>query len=153
MKKNNRNRKSVRRKKIKSTKNQSTQSVVFSPKSDFESEEVHQSFSMYGANYIYSDFENGLWKPLFDLSETLTIEEQQVRLVTMGYSEEEQTVTNDYLAPCAWVLLPSTEKKVIYDQLTAQFGSDFMVSEINPSVWELFSYLKTMIDTFSGVAQ
>ena len=150
MKKNNRNRKSVRRKRTKAKMKAVPNTLP--PITDFNSESEHNLFSMIGVNYLVSDFNEGIWSPLFDVSEIMNIEQQQHKIVTVGYSESENRVDPKYLVPCSWVMIPSKEKKTIYDQFISQFGSDFLNGDMNVGVWEMFNNLKVLIQSLVDTA-
>ena len=122
------------------------------PITDFESDNDHNLFSMIGVNYLLSDFNEGTWSPLFDTNTVMDIEQQQVRIVTVGYSESENRVDPKYLIPCAWVMIPRKEKKTIYDQFISQFGSDFLNGDMNAEVWEMFDNLKVLIQSLVDTA-
>lgn len=145
MKRKNRKQKQVRRKKIKSKATKVQSNPVAK---DFPNEDMHLLFSMVGANYLSSDFEQGTWQPLFDLSSMIPIDEQQAKIAMKAYSEQDNEIDQSYLIPCSWVILPSTLKRNIYDQLVLDCDYDLYSSDVNFSVWEFFHNFKGMIAEF-----
>lgn len=142
MRKNNK-RLSKRRKKIrKKSKSPIPQPVGFSSHSE------HLFFSMLGANYLISDYENGEWTPIFDLKNNPSIElkDQTEVIARFAYSEDSENQYNEkYIIPGSWVLLPSEIKKPIYDQLLLEMGKDSLTEELNPKVWEFFHNFKGVL--------
>ena len=137
MKKNKKNRKQVRRKKIRKSK-----SVTLSV-TDFSTLSEHLLFSMIGANYLSSDYDNGEWKPIFeDTTSLISIDEQAKKIATQAYLSQDE---NQYIIPCSWVMLPSKNKKKIYDQIIEQFGTDSLSQDFNVGVWEMFNNIKSLI--------
>ena len=137
MKKNKKSRKQVRRKKLKKAK-----SVTISV-TDFPNLSEHLLFSMIGANYLSSDYDNGEWKPIFeDTTNLISIDEQAKKIATQAYISQDES---KYIIPCSWVMLPSTNKKRIYDQIIDQFGTDFLSQDFNVGIWEMFNKIKSLI--------
>ena len=136
MKRNKKNRKQVRRKKIRKSK--SVSEIV----TDFSDLSEHLLFSMIGANYLSSDYESGEWKPIFeDLTTLISIDDQAKKIATQAYNSQDES---KYLIPCSWVMLPSQNKKKIYDQITGQFGTEFLSQDFNVEIWEMFNTIKTL---------
>jgi hypothetical protein len=137
MKKSKKNRKQVRRKKTRKSKSATLSVADFSTLSD------HLLFSMIGANYLSSDYDNGEWYPVFeDTTTIISIDEQAKKIATQAYISQDE---NRYLIPCSWVMLPSQNKKKIYDQIVDQFGTDFLSQDFNTEIWELFNNIKNLI--------
>lgn len=137
MKRNKKSRKQVRRKRLKKSKSV-TETVT-----DFLDLSEHLLFSMLGANYLSSSYESGEWKPIFeDTTIPISIDEQAKRIATQAYLSQDES---GYLIPCSWVMLPSQNKKKIYDQITDQYGTDFLSQDFNVEIWEMFSVIKNLI--------
>lgn len=137
MKRNKKSRKQVRRKRIRKPKS------VTKKVTDFSNLSEHLLFSMIGANYLSSDYDNGEWKPVFeDTSKLFSIDEQANKIATQAYHSGDES---KYLIPCSWVMLPSQNKKTIYDQVVDKFGSDFLFQDFNIELWEMFHNIKNLI--------
>jgi hypothetical protein len=137
MKRNKKNRKQVRRKQIKKSK--SVTEIV----TDFSDLTDHLLFSMLGANYLSSDYETGEWKPVFeDLTIPISIDDQAKKIATQAYLSQDE---NRYIIPCSWVMLPSKNKKRIYDQIIDQFGTDSLSQDFNVGIWGMFNTVKNLI--------
>lgn len=147
MKKKNRSRKQIRRKRLKRSKTPNLNLI-----SDFSKSSDHLMFSMVGANYLVSDYDEGSWTPIFDeISTPLSLEQQQQQIVIKAHSEsesEEMALSSHFLIPCSWVMLPSQVKKDIYDRLINDYGTDFLTGERDLEVWKFFSEFKSLISDF-----
>lgn len=143
MKKSKKNKKQIRRKKVKKSKNTTLRVIP-----DFSKSSDHLLFSMIGANYLISNYEEGTWTPIFELEEIFSLEQQQGKIAMEAYSKNEEKIDPSYLIPCSWVMLPSEVKKNIYDQLVNDYGTDFLNGERNLEVWEFFNEFKTLISNF-----
>lgn len=143
MKKSKKNKKQIRRKKVKKSKNTTLRVIP-----DFSKSSDHLLFSMIGANYLISNYEEGTWTPIFELEELFSLEQQQGKIAMEAYSKNEEKIDPSYLIPCSWVMLPSEVKKNIYDQLVNDYGTEFLNGERNLEVWEFFNEFKTLISNF-----
>ena len=144
MKKSNKRKFSKRRKKLKRNKKST-------PVLRFLNENEHFKFSALGANYLLSDYDEGIWNPLFDLNDLLSLKEQSEFLANSRGLNEENGFNMKSLVACAWIMLPSEIKKSVQDQLILKFGKENLMSDKNNEGWEFFhGFGKTILDNINS---